>query len=285
MSESFETLITLLEDQILTITLNRSKKLNALNTQMTKDLNDALINADNNDDVRVIIVTGSGKAFCAGLDLELGGDSFNVNKRDGIEDKKEPREGGGVLSLNILNLKKPIIAAINGAAVGIGATMTLPFDIRIASDKAKFGFVFSKRGITMEACSSFFLPRIVGINTAAQWVYSGKFVSPEEALAAGLISEITTPEDLLTAAKNIAKEFIENTSAVSIALCRQLMWRGLISNDPYEAHLIESKCLFYMGQQADVIEGVQSFLEKHDPNFPMKVSKDMPDFYPWWEDK
>ncbi|WP_042463171.1 crotonase/enoyl-CoA hydratase family protein [Neobacillus dielmonensis] len=274
----YETLKTIVKDRILTITLCR-ENLNAFNQQMLNELLQVLDEADNNDDVRTIIITGEGKAFCAGADLGSGTSTF-TDKETPIE---EYRDGGGILSLRIYELKKPIIAAINGPAVGIGATMTLPMDIRIASSAAKIGFVFSRRGITPEACSGWFLPRVVGIGKATELVLTGKIISADEALTMGLVNQVVAPEELLGAAETIAKEIAENTSAISVTLSRQLMWRMLGADHPYESHKIESKMIHWTGQQADVKEGITAFFEKRKPNFPMNVSTDLPSFYPWWK--
>lgn len=274
----FETLRTTLKDKVLTITLCR-ENLNAFNLQMLHELLQVLDEADHNDEVRAAIITGDGRAFCAGADLGSGTSTFE-EKETSMEDF---RDGGGILSLRIYELKKPVIAAINGPAVGIGATMTLPMDIRIASSNAKIGFVFSRRGITPEACSGWFLPRVVGISKAAELVYTGKVIPAEEALRIGLVSQVVPPEKLIPAAEAIAKEIAENTSAISVALSRQLMWKMLGAGHPYESHEIESKMIHWTGQQADVQEGIMSFFEKRKPSFPMKVSTDMPSFYPWWK--
>jgi enoyl-CoA hydratase/carnithine racemase len=274
----FETLKTTVKDKIMTITLCR-ENLNAFNHQMLTELVQVFDEADANDDVRAIIITGDGKAFCAGADLGSGTSTFE-NKEASIE---EYRDGGGMLSLRIYELKKPIIAAINGPAVGVGATMTLPMDIRIASSNARIGFVFSRRGITPEACSGWFLPRVVGISKAAELVYTGKIIPAEEALKIGLVTQVVSPEELLPAAEAIAKEIAENTSAISVTLSRQLMWKMLGASHPYESHKVESKMIHWTGQQADVKEGITAFFEKRKPNFPMKVSTDLPSFYPWWK--
>ncbi|OUM90782.1 MAG: enoyl-CoA hydratase [Bacillus thermozeamaize] len=276
----YETIRCQVSDQIMTITLNRPDRLNAFNHTMMNELINALDQADANDEVRAVIVTGEGRAFCAGADLEKGGSTF---ARETPID--EHRDGGGMLSLRIFELKKPILAAINGPAVGVGVTMTLPMDIRIASSNARFGFVFARRGIVPEACSGWFLPRIVGISQALEWIYTGRLFSAEEALAARLVSRVVQPEELLPTARALASEMAENTSAISIALSRQLMWRMLGADHPMESHRIESKLIHWTGRQADAREGVTSFLEKRKPNFTMKVSSDMPEFYPWWEEK
>jgi enoyl-CoA hydratase/carnithine racemase len=239
------------EDSIGTITLNRPEKLNAFTSTMREELISAFGRADEDDEVRVIIVTGAGRAFCAGADLSKGGDTFHFD--DSF------RDGGGQVSLRIFESKKPVIGAINGAGVGIGVTMTLPMDIRIASTSARFGFVFSRRGVVPEACSSWFLPRIVGISQALEWVFSGRVFDAAEALAGGLVKEVVPPECLLDRAREIAREIADNTSAVSVALSRQMMWRMLGADHPMEAHKVDSRGIAQMGRASDVREGVKSF--------------------------
>jgi enoyl-CoA hydratase/carnithine racemase len=274
-----------LADAVLTITLNRPEKLNAYTLVMDAELKDALNRADADDDVRVVIVTGAGRAFCAGADLTMGDRTFDY-KAMGLEDALEGvRDPGGVTTLRLYDMKKPVIAAINGPAVGFGITMTLPMDIRVASQDARMGFVFARRGIVLEACSSWFLPRIVGINTAAEWVLTGRVFEAEEALAHGLVSELLAPDDLLPRAREIAADIACNTSAVSVALCRQLLWKMLGADHPMEAHKLESKCMFWAGAQADAGEGIFSFLEKRTPRFTMKPGSQMPEFYPWWAER
>ena len=280
----YSTILYDLEDSVLLITLNRPEILNAFNRDMMAEMIDALDKADADDNVRAIIVTGAGRGFCAGADLSAGGNTFNAEARDDREDGLH-RDGGGRVTLRIFECKKPIIAAINGAAVGIGATMTLPMDIRLCSTKAKFGFVFARRGIVPEACSSYFLPRVVGISQALEWCYSGRVFPGDEALAGGLVRSVHQPDDLLAAAKIIAREIADNTSAVSVTLIRQMMWKMLGADHPMEAHKIDSRGIYFAGKAADAKEGVESFLEKRTAKFPLKVSEDMPEFYPWWEDR
>ncbi|MCB1683390.1 MAG: crotonase/enoyl-CoA hydratase family protein [Pseudomonadales bacterium] len=271
-------------DAILTLTLNRPEILNAFNREMLAEMLDAFDRADADDSVRAIIVTGAGRGFCAGADLSSGGNTFNADARGDRESGLQP-DGGGILTLRIFELKKPIIAAINGAAVGVGVTMTLPMDIRLASDGAKFGFVFARRGIVPEACSSYFLPRVVGINRALEWCYSGRVFPAAEALAAGLVRSVHDKDELLDAARAIAREIADNTSAVSVTLIRHMMWRMLGADHPMEAHKIDSRGVYYTGRSADSQEGVQSFLEKRPAKFPGKVSTDLPEFFPWWEER
>ena len=280
----YSTILYDLEDNVLLITLNRPEILNAFNRDMMAEMIDALNKADADDNVRAIIVTGAGRGFCAGADLSAGGNTFNAEARDDRENGLH-RDGGGRVTLRIFECKKPIIAAINGAAVGIGATMTLPMDIRLCSTKAKFGFVFARRGIVPEACSSYFLPRVVGISQALEWCYSGRVFPGGEALAGGLVRSIHEPDDLLAAAKVIAREIADNTSAVSVTLIRQMMWKMLGADHPMEAHKIDSRGIYFAGKAADAKEGVESFLEKRTAKFPLKVSEDMPEFYPWWDDR
>lgn len=271
------------EDRILTITLDRPEQLNAFTGQMMTEMIDAFDRSDADDNIRAVIVTGRGRGFCAGADLSGGANTFNANRNGRTTDIAEYRDGGGLLSLRIFESKKPVIAAINGPAVGVGVTMTLPMDIRIASDQARIGFVFSKRGIVPEACSSWFLPRIVGIQQATEWVYSGRVFTAQEALAGRLVRSVHPQAELLNAARDIARDFANNTSAVSIALSRQLLWRGLVADHPMQAHMADSRGILLMGQSSDVKEGVASFLEKRPPNFQMSVSKELPDLFPWWE--
>ena len=281
---NYSTILYEIKDNILTITLNRPEILNAFNRDMMSEMIDAFDKADSDDSVRAIIVTGAGRGFCAGADLSAGGDTFNAEAREDREGGLHP-DGGGRLTLRIFECKKPIIAAINGAAVGIGATMTLPMDIRLCSTKAKVGFVFSRRGVVPEACSSYFLPRLVGISQALEWCFSGRVFLADEALAGGLARSIHEPDDLLEAANSIAREIADNTSAVSVALIRQMIWKMLGADHPMEAHKIDSRGIYFTGKAADAKEGVESFLEKRPAKFPLKVSEDMPEFYPWWEDR
>ena len=289
----YETILYDLEDQVLTLTLNRPDRLNAFNGVMLKELLDALDKADADDEVRAIIVTGAGRGFCAGADLAAGGDSFkSVDKfsaTEGRSGKKQVpgvhRDGGGLLTLRIFDLKKPIIAAINGPAVGVGITMALAMDVRLASDKAKMGFVFARRGIAPEACSSWFLPRIVGIAKSLEWVYSGRVFPASEALEEKLVSSLHAPDDLLPAALAIAREIADNTAPLSISLSRQMLWKMLGADHPMEAHKIDSRAVQTLGKTADAKEGVESFLEKRPPQFTNSPSKELPDFYPWWEER
>jgi enoyl-CoA hydratase/carnithine racemase len=281
---AYEQILYSVEDRVLTLTLNRAERLNAFTGVMCRELIDAFDRADADDSVRAVIVTGAGKAFCAGADLGGGSKTFDASARSTRDSIEEHRDGGGLLTLRIYDSKKPVIAAINGAAVGIGITMTLPMDIRIASTGARMGFVFARRGIVPEACSSWFLPRVVGISRAAEWVYTGRVFGAEEALAGGLVSRLVAPEDLVTTARAIAHEIADHTSAMSVALTRQMLWKMLGADHPMEAHRIDSKAVYWTGRSADAHEGVSAFLEKRAAKFTLKPSA-MPEFYPWWEER
>ena len=271
-------------DGVATITLHRPDKLNAFTHVMRDELVNAFSTADDDDAVRAVIVTGAGRAFCAGADLSAGPATFDYAKKEGLNADTH-RDGGGRVSLRIFEMKKPVIGAINGPAVGIGATMQLPMDLRIASSEARFGFVFTRRGIVPEACSSWFLPRLVGIGQALEWTLSGRVFGADEALAGGLVSKVVAPDALLPAAREFAREIVENTAPVSVALTRQMMWRMLGADHPMEAHKVDSRGIFHMGRSPDVAEGVASFMQKRKPRFGMRVSRDMPPFYPWWEER
>lgn len=269
-------------DKILTITLNRPERLNAFTRVMCKELVDAFSKADADDNVRVIIVTGAGRAFCAGADLAPETGALAWRSEAPPDDIEIRRDIAGLVTLAIYDLKKPVIAAINGPAVGVGITMTLAMDIRLASESARIGFVFTRRGLVAEGASTWFLPRIVGMGKAAEWIYTGKVFGAQEALTHGLVNEVLPPDSLIPRAREIATEIVQNTSAVCVALCRQLLWKMVGADHPMEAHKIDSKAIWWLFQQPDAREGIMSFLEKRPPNFPMKPSTDMPDFYPWW---
>jgi enoyl-CoA hydratase/carnithine racemase len=294
----FETIRYEVEDRILTITLNRPERLNAFNGRMQREMVEALDLSDADDEVRAVIVTGEGRGFCAGADLEKGAETFDYDNQDDqakaervasegrdTDDLSWMRDGGGLLTLRIYESNKPIIAAINGPAVGIGVTMTLPMDIRLASTNARIGFVFSRRGIVPEACSSYFLPRLVGVSQALEWAYSGRVFEAEEAVAGGLVRSLHEPDELLPAARAIAAEIAENTSAISVTMIRHMMWRMLGADHPMEAHKIDSRGIFHLGRGADAHEGVVSFLEKRPAEFGLRPSQDMPEFFPWWDDR
>jgi len=278
---TYETLLCDVRDHILTITLNRPERMNAFTTPMAHDVIDALAAADDNDDVRAIVFTGAGRAYCAGADLGSGSATFDYGE---ASETADIRDTGGLVTLAMYNCKKPLIGAINGAAVGIGATMTLPMDIRLASEKARFGFVFARRGIVPEAASSWFLPRIVGISQAMEWCMKGHVFGAEEALAGGLVKSVHPEDQLLEAAYAIARDIADNAAPVSVALTRQMLWRMLGASHPMEAHQVDSRGVYYRGKQADAQEGVMSFMEKRPARFTNTVSQDMPEFFPWWEE-
>ena len=287
-NHSFETLAYELEDGVATITLNRPEKLNAFNTQMMKDLIAVFDVTDADDAVKAVIVTGAGRGFCAGADLSAGGETFDYDKRggeslaarqrDGVQ-----RDGGGLVSLRIYDSLKPVIAAVNGPAVGVGVTMQLPMDIRLASTEARFGLVFARRGLNPEAASSWFLPRLVGVQTALEWCYTGRVFSAQEALERGLVRSLHAPDELLPAAKALAREIVENTAPVSIAITRQLIWRMAGAPHPMDAHRADSRGIQIRGAMGDARDGVMSFLEKRPPVFPNQVSTDLPDIWPHWQ--
>ena len=271
-------------EHIATITLNRPEQLNAFTGLMLRELIDAFDRVDADDDVRVVIVTGAGRGFCAGADLSSGGETFSKGGSDEIpEDVGIPRDGGGMVSLRIFECTKPVIGAINGAAVGVGVTMTLPMDFRLASEHAKFGFVFARRGIVPEGCSSYFLPRLVGISQATEWCYTGRVFPASEAHSGGLVRSVHAADELMPAARAIAAEIVENTAPVSVALTRQMLWRMLGASHPMDAHRVDSRGIMSRGASADAREGVVSFLEKRPPNFPVKVSDGLPDIFPSYE--
>jgi enoyl-CoA hydratase/carnithine racemase len=277
----FATLLYAVDDAVATITLNRPGRLNAVNGTVIQELVAAFDRADGDDAVRAVIVTGAGRAFCAGADLGGGGGTFGA--REGRSERpEEHRDGGGIVTLRIFEMRKPVIAAINGPAVGFGITLTLPMDVRLASTAARIGFVFARRGVVPEACSTWFLPRLVGVAQAAEWTYTGRVFSAEEALAGGLVSRVLSPDELVPAARALAREIADNTSAVSVALIRQMLWRMLGADHPREAHRIDSLGMWHTGRSADADEGVTAFLEKRAPRFSGRPSKDMPPFYPWW---
>jgi enoyl-CoA hydratase/carnithine racemase len=281
---AYEEIIYEVSEQIATITLNRPDKLNSFTNRMLKEIIAAFDESDADDNVRAVIVTGSGRAFCAGADLSGGGETFAKGGSDVKAKTGVTRDGGGLVSLRIFESKKPVIGAINGAAVGVGVTMTLPMDIRLASTASKFGFVFAKRGIIPEAASSWFLPRIVGISQATEWCFTGRMISADEAKEGRLVRSVHAPEDLLLAARAIAREIAENTAPVSVALSRQMLWRMLGADHPMQAHRVDSRAINSRGASDDAREGVMSFLEKRPANFPVKVSDGLPDVFPDWQD-
>jgi enoyl-CoA hydratase/carnithine racemase len=292
---------------IATLTLNRPDKLNAFTGRMMHEIISAFDETDARDDVKVVIVTGAGRAFCAGADLSAGAKTFDYDARaddgdgdtssragqaspvrpDGTVDYSHEgvRDGGGRVTLRIFESLKPVIGAINGPAVGIGVTMQLPMDVRLASDAAKFGFVFARRGIVPEACSSWFLPRLVGISRAMEWCATGRVFGAAEALEGGLVRQVVPPEQLMPTAIALAREIADNTAPVSVALTRQMLWRMLGADHPMEAHKLDSRAIYARGRQGDAKEGVVSFLEKRPASYPDKVSANMPDFFPWWRER
>jgi len=280
----FHDIILDMSDGIATITLNRPDKMNAFTGRMMHELISAFDVTDANDDVKAVIVTGAGRAFCAGADLSSGGDTFAKGGSDVKTPQGIPRDGGGLVSLRIFNSLKPVIGAINGAAVGVGVTMTLPMDIRLASETSKFGFVFAKRGIVPEACSSYFLPRVVGIQQATEWVFTGRLIEAPEALQAGLVRSVHAADDLVPAARALAQEIAQNTAPVSIALSRQMLWRMMGASHPMEAHRVDSRGIKERGKSADSQEGVMSFLEKRQAQYPDRVSEGIPDIFPQWQE-
>jgi enoyl-CoA hydratase/carnithine racemase len=275
-----EQILTEVADGVMTITLNRPDRLNAWTPTMQRELIAAIDAADADDAVRAVIVTGAGRGFCAGADLAGGGDTF----RGGEQTAEEHRDGGGRFTLRLYDCTKPVIAAINGPAVGVGATMTLAMDIRLAAEDAKIGFVFARRGIVPEACSSWFLPRIVGISQAMEWVSTGRVFSAQEALAGGLVRSLHPADELLDVARGLAREIADHTAPVSVALARRLLWRMLGAAHPMEAHRADSRAMVARGRSADVVEGVTAFLEKRPAVFPDRVSDGLPDVFPGWEE-
>jgi enoyl-CoA hydratase/carnithine racemase len=286
-SVRFETLLYGVEAGIATITLHRPDRLNAFTVQMELDLVRAFDTTDSDDEVKAVIITGSGRAFCAGADLSGGASALDFtedgtgggDRVDGIV-----RDGGGLVSLRIFRSLKPIIAAVNGAAVGVGATMQLPMDIRLASSDARYGFVFARRGVVPEAASSWFLSRIVGMSTALEWCYTGRVFDSNEALSRGLVRSVHAPDELLPAARALAREIVDNTAPVSVALTRQLLWRMACAEHPMLAHRADSRGIFHRGQSADAREGIASFLEKRKAVFRDRVSTDLPDLFPAWRE-
>jgi enoyl-CoA hydratase/carnithine racemase len=273
-------------DGVATITLNRPEKMNAYTRIMGEEIMAAMDDIDADDSVRAVIFTGAGdRAFCAGADLTPEGGGHVFSDPTEVEDLSDPkvRDGGGLLTLRLFESKKPLISACNGVAVGVGATMQLAMDIRLASENARYGFVFARRGIVPEACSSWFLPKLVGISQALEWCYTGRVFDAEEARNGGLIKDIYSPQELMDAARGLAREIADNTSAVSVAMTRAMMWRLPNGDHPMEAHKIDSRAIYRLSRGADAKEGIASFLEKRAPQYPGKVSEDMPDFYPWWD--
>ena len=294
-ASGFEHILLDIDDGIATVTLNRPDKLNAMSERMRLELMAALDHTDADDDVRAVIFTGAGRGYCAGADLSRGASTFDYTERvsgdaaaGADEAAAKPavqRDGGGELTLRIYDSIKPIIGAINGAAVGVGVTMTLPMDVRLASTEAKFGFVFARRGIVPEACSSWFLPRVVGISQALEWAYSGRVFPAAEAHEAGLVRSVHAPDDLLPAARELARSFADETSALSVSTTRQMLWRMLGADHPMEAHKVDSRMVQELGAGPDAAEGVSSFLEKRPAEFRGKPSSQLPPSMPWWDER
>ncbi|MEM7765888.1 MAG: crotonase/enoyl-CoA hydratase family protein [Pseudomonadota bacterium] len=290
--KTYEQIMLEKDGAIAILTLNRPDKMNAFTGKMMYEMIDAFDQTDADDEVRAVIVTGAGdRAFCAGADLSEGAKTFDYDARaaDGEAGRTSQddirRDGGGRLTLRMYDSLKPIIGAINGAAVGVGVTMQLPMDVRIASDNARFGFVFNRRGINPEAASSWFLPRLVGISKALEWCYSGRVFPAQEALDGGLVRSIHPQAELMDEARRMASEIADNTAAVSTTLTRHMMWRMLGAGHPMDAHIVDSAAIYERGRSADAKEGVMSFLEKRTPVYPVKVSDGMPSFFPWWDDE
>ncbi|GAB1261073.1 crotonase/enoyl-CoA hydratase family protein [Aurantivibrio plasticivorans] len=279
---NYDTILYSVEENILTITLHRPDRLNAWNLQMYRELVDAFDRSDADDDVRAVIITGAGKGFCAGADLSKGSETFEGHAANIAAEKRG--DEGGELSRRIYRSLKPVIVAFNGPAVGVGLTFPCAADIRMAAKDIKMGFVFSGRGIVPEACSSWFLPRLVGISKALEWCYSGRVFKSEEALEAGLVRSLHEPEDLIPAARSLAKEMTENSSPISCTVLRHMLWRMLGASDPIEAHRLDTKGIDILGVSPDAKEGITAFVEKRKPNFPGKVSQDLPDYFPWWQE-
>ena len=281
----FKNILLEQQDNIAVLFLNRPNKLNAFTFSMMEEIISALDSLEVDDSVHAVIITGKGRAFCAGADLSSGQDTFNPSFDDfAVQESDFRRDSGGILTLRMYKFLKPIVVACNGPAVGIGASMQLAADIRLASDQARFGFVFNNRGIVPDACSSWFLPKIVGISRALELTYSGRIIDAQEALQLNLVSSIHDSEKLVSNALDITKKMVQNSAPVSISLTRQMLWRSLESSGPYDAHVIESKAIDSRGASEDAKEGVSSFLEKRPAEFKNKVSSDMPEFFPWWKD-
>jgi enoyl-CoA hydratase/carnithine racemase len=283
MTGTYETILYQVEDRVATITLNRPDRLNAFTTQMARDLLAVFDETDADDEVRAVIVTGAGRSFCAGADLESGGATFD-HAREAEDGDTAARDTGGLVSLRIFRSLKPVIGAINGPAVGVGASMTLPMDVRLMADHTKMGFVFSARGIVPDAAASWFLPRVVGISQAAEWCLTGRVFPATEALAGGLVRSLHPADELLDAAGALGREMATNVAPVSAVITRQLLWRMLGAAHPMEAHRVDSRAIAQTGSMADAVEGVTSFLGKRRPEWKLRPSQDIPDWYPWWEE-
>jgi enoyl-CoA hydratase/carnithine racemase len=281
---SYECITYAVLDHVLTIELNRPDSMNAVTVQMREEIIQAFAEADADPDVRVIVITGKGRAYCAGADVSGGAKTFAAAEAGWGPDIEEFRDGGGRIALQIFRCTKPVIGAINGVAAGLGATMLLPMDLLLAADTVRIGFVFAKRGLVPEACATWFLPKRVGISKAAEWCYTGRLVSAEEALAAGLLRSVHPAAELLPAAYALAREIADNAAPVAVGMMRQMLWRFAGSADPMDAHRVDSKMNYVLGQSPDVAEGIQSFLDKRQPQFPGRLPADAPSVFPWWEE-
>lgn len=279
---AYEAITYAVADNIATVTLNRPESMNAITPTMLDELVQVFGEADADPEVRVIVVTGNGRAYCAGADVSGGSKSFDAESAGWADDIDDFRDGGGLLTLRVFESTKPVIGAINGVAAGLGATMLLPMDMLLASETARIGFVFAKRGIVPEACATWFLPKKVGISVAAEWCFTGRLIPAEDAKAAGLIRSVHAPEDLLPAAYALAREIAENTAPVAVGMIRQMLWRFAGAEHPMAAHRVDSKVNYELGKSADVTEGISAFLEKRTPQFPGRLPQDAPSVYPWW---
>ena len=281
---TYERIRYAVDEAVLTVTLDREDRLNAVDPQMREELVEAFAAADRDPEVRAVVVTGSGRAFCAGADVSGGSSTFDSSSNGWASDVEEFRDGGGRIALQVFACRKPVIAAVNGVAAGLGATMLLPMDLVLASTTARFGFVFTRRGLVPEASSTWFLPRRVGMSVAAEWLYTGRMVGAEEARAAGLVRSVHEPDDLLDAAYALAHEIAQNAAPVAVAMTRQMLWRLSGAPHPIEAHRVDSRMNYLLGASPDVAEGISAFLEKRPPHFPGRVPQDVPAAYPWWDE-
>jgi enoyl-CoA hydratase/carnithine racemase len=279
---TYETLVLTVAEHVATIELNRPEHLNSITSQMVDELVAVFAQTNDDPDVRAVVVTGRGKAYCAGADLSGGSRSLDAEERGWADEVDDFRDGGGLITLNIFASTKPVIGAVNGVAAGLGATMLLPMDFIMAAESARFGFVFAKRGIVPEACSTWFLPKKVGLSKAAEWFYTGRMVSSAEALDAGLVRSVHPDDELLPAAYALAREIVDNTSPVAVGMIRQMLWRFSGSDHPMDAHRVDSRLNYELGTTPDVVEGITSFLEKRPPRFPGTLPADAPASYPWW---
>ncbi|MCF8040574.1 MAG: enoyl-CoA hydratase/isomerase family protein [Desulfarculaceae bacterium] len=273
------------KDRVALITLNRPERLNAYTPQMRLELIHLLGQADQDDQVRAVVVTGAGRAFCAGMDLAAGGETFNFKAKDPAQaSMADHRDGGGQVALAAFKCRKPVIAAMNGAAVGVGITMTLAMDMRVAAEDAKMGLVFTRRGLVPEACSTWFLTRLVGAGKALELACTGRVFRAGDQEGTGLFNYILPADQVLPKALELAQEIAANTSGTSVALAKAMVWHGLGEADPQSVHLIDSRVFYWAGKQPDAAEGIQSFLEKRPPEFKLSPTRDLPDFYPWWKE-